>query len=167
MSTSTSYLSKSGLFFRILSKPCRLRAIRKATFAVLCGEDDILPYSYNNGAASGKNVISDEQVLPKRVHVNSNGGAFGTPAAEITPTTRDFFPNEDVYDLDVPTEGFSSIPEAIEDVRQGKVGASLLVNLFVIDLPNQNSLLLICYLEMGMGLGYQILCVLAVCYCCR
>ncbi|XP_030527612.2 bifunctional riboflavin biosynthesis protein RIBA 1, chloroplastic [Rhodamnia argentea] len=120
VSTSTSYLSKSGVFFRIPSKPCRSRAIRKVTFAVLYGEDDLLPYSYNNGATSGQNVILDEQVLPKRVHVNSNGVAFGTLAAEITPTTQDFFPNEDVYDLDVPTEGFSSIPEAFEDIRQGK-----------------------------------------------
>jgi hypothetical protein len=28
-------------------------------------------------------------------------------------------------DLDSPTEGFASIPDAIEDVRQGKVSTSL------------------------------------------
>lgn len=142
------------MFFRILSKPCRLRAIRKATFAVLSGEDDLLPHSYNNGAASGQNFILDGQAQPKRVHVHSNGLAFGTLAAEITPTTRGFFPNEDVYDLDVPSEGFSSIPEAIEDVRQGKVGASLPINSFVIDLPNQNSSP---HLLFGDGNGIRIL----------
>ncbi|XP_010025415.2 bifunctional riboflavin biosynthesis protein RIBA 1, chloroplastic [Eucalyptus grandis] len=120
VSTSASYLSKSGVFLRIPSKPCRLRGIGKATYAVLSGEDDLLPYSYKNGAASRKNVVIDEQALPKRVRVDSNGVAFGTLAAEITPNTQGFFPNEDVYDLDVPSEGFSSIPEAIEDIRQGK-----------------------------------------------
>lgn len=120
VSTSASYLSKSGVFLRIPSKPCRLRGIRKATYAVLSGEDDLLPYSYKNGAASRKNVVIDEQALPKRVRVDSNGVEFGTLAAEITPNTQGFFPNEDVYDLDVPSEGFSSIPEAIEDIRQGK-----------------------------------------------
>lgn len=120
VSTSASYLSKSGVFLRIPSKPCRLRGIRKATYAVLSGEDDLLPYSYKNGAASRKNVVIDEQAMPKRVRVDSNGVAFGTLAAEITPNTQGFFPNEDVYDLDVPSEGFSSIPEAIEDIRQGK-----------------------------------------------
>lgn len=120
VSTSASYLSKSGVFLRIPSKPCRLRGIGKATYAVLSGEDDLLPYSYKNGAASRKNVVIDEQALPKRVRVDSNGVEFGTLAAEITPNTQGFFPNEDVYDLDVPSEGFSSIPEAIEDIRQGK-----------------------------------------------
>lgn len=120
VSTSASYLSKSGVFLRIPSKPCRLRGIGKATYAVLSGEDDPLPYSYKNGAASRKNVVIDEQALPKRVRVDSNGVEFGTLAAEITPNTQGFFPNEDVYDLDVPSEGFSSIPEAIEDIRQGK-----------------------------------------------
>lgn len=31
------------------------------------------------------------------------------------------FPIEDEFNLDSPTEGFNSIPEAIEDIRQGKV----------------------------------------------
>lgn len=47
--------------------------------------------------------------------------AFGTIEAEITPTTRDFFSSDD-YDMDRPSDGFSSIPEAVEDIRKGKVG---------------------------------------------
>lgn len=47
--------------------------------------------------------------------------AFGTIAAEITPTARGFFSKDD-YELDRPTDGFSSIPEAVEDIRKGKVG---------------------------------------------
>lgn len=47
--------------------------------------------------------------------------AFGTIAPGITPTARRFFSNDD-YELDRPTDGFSSIPEAVEDIRKGKVG---------------------------------------------
>ncbi|KAK2656509.1 hypothetical protein Ddye_009561 [Dipteronia dyeriana] len=36
------------------------------------------------------------------------------------PTTTGFFANDDEHDLDRPTEGFATIPEAIEDIRQGK-----------------------------------------------
>ncbi|XP_068641719.1 bifunctional riboflavin biosynthesis protein RIBA 1, chloroplastic-like [Aristolochia californica] len=43
-----------------------------------------------------------------------------TVAVDITPANDDFYINRDEFDLDTPTEGFSSIPEAIEDIRQGK-----------------------------------------------
>lgn len=56
--------------------------------------------------------------------------AFGTLAAETIPTTTTtttttttasgFFSNDE-YDLDRPTAGFSSVPEAVEDIRKGKV----------------------------------------------
>ncbi|KAK4840495.1 hypothetical protein QYF36_010252 [Acer negundo] len=36
------------------------------------------------------------------------------------PTTTGFLTNDDEHDLDRPTEGFATIPEAIEDIRQGK-----------------------------------------------
>ncbi|CAI0422116.1 unnamed protein product [Linum tenue] len=45
---------------------------------------------------------------------------FATLSAEMTPTGTSFSPDNDEYDLDRPTEGFSSIPDAIEDIRQGK-----------------------------------------------
>ncbi|PWA45948.1 bifunctional riboflavin biosynthesis protein RIBA 1, chloroplastic [Artemisia annua] len=47
--------------------------------------------------------------------------ALGTLSAETTPTMGGFSPGADEYDLDQPTAGFSSIPEAIEDIRQGKM----------------------------------------------
>ncbi|WCJ31938.1 Riboflavin biosynthesis protein RibBA [Euphorbia peplus] len=46
---------------------------------------------------------------------------FGTLSAEITPTPAHFFPYNDQYDLDSPTPGFASIPDAIEDIRHGKL----------------------------------------------
>lgn len=34
--------------------------------------------------------------------------------------------DDDEFDLDSPTQGFASIPEAIEDIRQGKVSCFFL-----------------------------------------
>ncbi|PWA34085.1 bifunctional riboflavin biosynthesis protein RIBA 1, chloroplastic [Artemisia annua] len=47
--------------------------------------------------------------------------ALGTLSAETTPAMSGFSTGADEYDLDQPTAGFSSIPEAIEDIRQGKM----------------------------------------------
>ncbi|KAL5982305.1 Bifunctional riboflavin biosynthesis protein RIBA 1, chloroplastic [Asimina triloba] len=52
--------------------------------------------------------------------VQAEPAAFGTIVADVTPTD-DFFTGNNECDLDCPTEGFSSIPEAIEDIRQGKL----------------------------------------------
>ncbi|XP_078443117.1 putative bifunctional riboflavin biosynthesis protein RIBA 1, chloroplastic [Wolffia australiana] len=46
---------------------------------------------------------------------------LSTIATDVAPSTIDFFSEEDdEADLDLPTKGFSSIPDAIEDIRQGK-----------------------------------------------
>ncbi|KAJ6413651.1 hypothetical protein OIU84_006452 [Salix udensis] len=50
-----------------------------------------------------------------------SGEGSGTLSAEITPSTGGFFVDNDEYDLDRPTEGCASIPEAIEDIHQGKM----------------------------------------------
>lgn len=47
---------------------------------------------------------------------------FGTLNAEITPETVDFFVSDAEGDPDCPSEGFSSIDQALEALRQGKVG---------------------------------------------
>lgn len=47
--------------------------------------------------------------------------SLGTVAAEITPETNNqVFISEDDADLDCPSKGFCSIPDAIEAIRQGK-----------------------------------------------
>ncbi|CAH9125682.1 unnamed protein product [Cuscuta epithymum] len=48
-------------------------------------------------------------------------GSFGTPVADIIPTPSGFPSDVAEFDLDWPSEGFSSIPDAIEDIRQGKM----------------------------------------------
>ncbi|KAI3889155.1 hypothetical protein MKW92_044278 [Papaver armeniacum] len=48
-------------------------------------------------------------------------GAFETLAADMIPTTDDFFVDKDEPNWDTPTGGFASVDEAIEDIRQGKM----------------------------------------------
>lgn len=55
------------------------------------------------------------------INIQPDSIEFGTLAADITPTTIGFPLENDELDLDWPTEGFSSIPEALEDIRKGKV----------------------------------------------
>lgn len=57
--------------------------------------------------SSGIQVHSDAVVL----------GALSADTAPITSVTVD----RDEFDLDLPSQGFSSIPEAIEDILKGKV----------------------------------------------
>lgn len=46
---------------------------------------------------------------------------FGTVDAEITPETIDFFVSDAEGDPDCPSKGFSSIDQALNTIRQGKV----------------------------------------------
>ncbi|KAK6916149.1 GTP cyclohydrolase II [Dillenia turbinata] len=55
------------------------------------------------------------------IEIQPDSIAFGTLSAETAPTNTGF-PNENgEFDLELPTEGFNSIPEAIEDIRKGKM----------------------------------------------
>ena len=47
---------------------------------------------------------------------------FGTLDAEITPETIDFFVSDAEGDPDCPSEGYFSIEQALNTLRQGKVG---------------------------------------------
>ena len=69
---------------------------------------------------SSEHVIINGQASPSKV-VQADAAALGTIAADMAPVVDGFSADDDELDLDSPTEGFSSIPEAIEDIRQGKV----------------------------------------------
>ncbi|OMO73040.1 3,4-dihydroxy-2-butanone 4-phosphate synthase, RibB [Corchorus olitorius] len=94
--------------------------IGKVRAALVSGEGDVLSYPNGNGVVAGNtgfvNGIVDHQA---GIEIQPDAISFGTLSAEITPTTSGFFADE--YDLDRPTDGFASIPEAIEDIRQGKL----------------------------------------------
>lgn len=51
----------------------------------------------------------------------SASAPFGTLDAEITPETVDFFVSDAEGDPDCPSKGFSSIEQALNALRQGKV----------------------------------------------
>ncbi|KAF3659379.1 Bifunctional riboflavin biosynthesis protein RIBA 1, chloroplastic [Capsicum annuum] len=85
----------------------------KINSAFLSGEGDVR--SQSRGESS---LFSS---LSTGTETQTDAVSFGTLAADIVPTTSGFPLDDDEFDLDHPTEGFSSIPEAIEDIRQGKM----------------------------------------------
>ncbi|CAO2813887.1 unnamed protein product [Amaranthus hypochondriacus] len=87
---------------RNVKKQFRTRA------AVISGEGDLLSYSSDNGVL-GKNDMQADAV------------EMGALSADVAPTSAGFAMEDDECDLDRPTPGFASIPEAIEDVRRGKM----------------------------------------------
>jgi 3,4-dihydroxy 2-butanone 4-phosphate synthase / GTP cyclohydrolase II len=76
--------------------------------------------------------LGDPGYLDDQLNKTSNGSVFqGLPGpgasvrtvgAEITQATGDFFVSDAEGDPDKPTDGFSSIDQAITALREGKVG---------------------------------------------
>ncbi|CAL1377613.1 unnamed protein product [Linum trigynum] len=86
--------------------------------SVISGEGDLLAFPRKDtqdifATDNVTNSLSGIELQPDVVD-------FATLSAEMTPTRTSFSLDNDEYDLDRPTEGFSSIPDAIEDIRQGK-----------------------------------------------
>ncbi|KAF8404654.1 hypothetical protein HHK36_009542 [Tetracentron sinense] len=103
-------------------KSCfQLKADIRARAALLSGEGDLLSYSNSNTVAGESSFIDELVGQTTGIEIQPDAIAFGTLAAETAPTANDFSIDNDEFDLDRPTEGFSSIPEAIEDIRQGKI----------------------------------------------
>ncbi|KAK1264263.1 hypothetical protein QJS04_geneDACA009324 [Acorus gramineus] len=67
-----------------------------------------------NDSSNGHALLSPSDELP------ADAISLGTISADISPAANDFFIDNSECDLDIPSEGLSSIPEAIEDIRQGK-----------------------------------------------
>ncbi|CAF1707208.1 unnamed protein product [Brassica napus] len=81
----------------------------KVKASVISREDDLL--SYTNGNAP----IQD----PSQADSVSLGTLAPSDSSNAPP--NGFVADDDDYELDLPTPGFSSIPEAIQDIRQGKL----------------------------------------------
>ncbi|CAK7328499.1 unnamed protein product [Dovyalis caffra] len=88
------------------------------TRATLISGDDLLSYSNGNGVAAKSTLLDNGSV---GIDLQPEGIALGTLSADTAPVTNDFAVGIDDCELDRPTEGFSSIPDAIEDIRQGKI----------------------------------------------
>ncbi|KAJ6289111.1 hypothetical protein OIU76_024999 [Salix suchowensis] len=87
----------------------------RARASLVSGEGDVL--SYPNGNGGPDKFVNQSPAI----ELQPDAIGFGTLSAETTPTNGSFCADNDEYDLDRPTEGFASIPEAIEDIRQGKL----------------------------------------------
>lgn len=96
----------------------------RARAVQISGEGNFLSYSSSN-AVAGLSIYDKQVNQPNGTEIQPDAVAFGTLSAEISPTTMGFYSDDDEFDLDRPTEGFSSIPEAIEDIRRGKVSRLL------------------------------------------
>ncbi|KAL9244901.1 hypothetical protein vseg_018617 [Gypsophila vaccaria] len=91
---------------------CRTRA------AIASGEGDFLSYASNNDVLGQSGVDVD---LPVGIDMQTDAIALGALAADTAPISVGFAEENDEYELDLPAKGFASIPEAIEDIRQGKI----------------------------------------------
>lgn len=118
--SSTTYLH--GLYRVTLpsNHPSKfsIKTTGKVKAAVISREDDLL--SFTNGIAplSNGSLIDDRTEEP----LEADSVSLGTLAADSAHAPANGFVTEDDdFELDLPTPGFSSIPQAIEDIRQGKV----------------------------------------------
>lgn len=96
--------------------PSSDNAVSRIKATLISGGGDLLSYPKSNDVVIGKDLVNDGSV---GIEVHPDG----TPAAEDTWFTSNVFSvdNNNEFDLDSPTVGFASIPEAIEDIRRGKV----------------------------------------------
>ncbi|XP_041014961.1 bifunctional riboflavin biosynthesis protein RIBA 1, chloroplastic-like isoform X1 [Juglans microcarpa x Juglans regia] len=94
-----------------------IKGVGKTRAALISGEGDLLSY------ANEKNIENDTLNGDRSVgiEIQPDTVAFGTLAADTGLAGGSFPIDNDELDLDSPTEGFSSIPEAIEDIRKGKI----------------------------------------------
>lgn len=87
----------------------------------MSGEGELNSYPSSNMELAKSVFINEQADQLTGIERQPDAIAFGTVAAEITPTFSRGFPEEDEFELDRPTEGFSCIPDVIDDIRQGKV----------------------------------------------
>ncbi|KAL4277960.1 hypothetical protein GQ457_03G004430 [Hibiscus cannabinus] len=90
----------------------------KTSAALISGEGNVLSYSNGKDASTNGSIFHDKSV---GIEAQQDTMAFATLAADTAPVNNGFPIDNDDFDLDRPTEGFASIPEAIEDIRQGKM----------------------------------------------
>jgi 3,4-dihydroxy 2-butanone 4-phosphate synthase / GTP cyclohydrolase II len=104
----TSFASPLSISLRII-KSIRLENAHGLRKFHVCHAGNPSEHVIINGKANPSNSIQ------------ADAAPLGTIAADMAPVVDGFSADDDELDLDCPTEGFSSIPEAIEDIRQGKV----------------------------------------------
>lgn len=94
------------------------KGVGRTRATLVSGEGDLLSYTNGSNGLAKDTLFSDESV---GIEMQPDAVAFGALSADTAPTTIGIPHDNDEFDLDRPTEGFASIAEAIEDIRQGKV----------------------------------------------
>ncbi|OAY45147.1 bifunctional riboflavin biosynthesis protein RIBA 1, chloroplastic isoform X2 [Manihot esculenta] len=117
-STNGCMLNSNSICIDGTKSPFGIKGVGKLKAAVVSDEGDLLSYSNGNNAAAKRTFIDNK---PVEIKLQPGAIAFGTLVADTAPISSGFPIDDDEFDLDRPTEGFSSIPEAIEDIRQGKM----------------------------------------------
>lgn len=80
-----------------------------------------IPNSSEGDVESADSAVSEQDNAHNSYILQADATSIQTVVADISPVPNDFPIYNGELDLDCPTKGFSSIPEAIEDIRQGKV----------------------------------------------
>ncbi|RRT50839.1 hypothetical protein B296_00033570 [Ensete ventricosum] len=88
-----------------------LKADDRFTAVPRSSESDIFP---------GESAVVEQDNATVNSMVQADAVALGTMTADMASVPDDFSIDNDENDLDGPTEGFSSISEAIKDICQGK-----------------------------------------------
>ncbi|KAH7653990.1 3,4-dihydroxy 2-butanone 4-phosphate synthase / GTP cyclohydrolase II protein [Dioscorea alata] len=121
-----------GLQFISLTSNLRSTSLRGTCFALkgedgtstlpISSEDGILSYSKTGSLIDQFNSVNaeTENNLLSNTELQPDALSLGAVAAGMAHATEEFFAENGELDLDCSTEGFSSIQEAIEDIRQGK-----------------------------------------------
>lgn len=120
---SGSHCTKSSLHGGLASQLAMVSLGRKSAekvkgrfrtrVAVVPGEGDLLFYNSNNN----KSVVHNDETLG--IEMQPDAVSLGALSADTAPTSVGFATEE--CDFDHPTAGFASIPDAIEDIHQGKI----------------------------------------------
>ncbi|KAL7119350.1 hypothetical protein ACP275_02G057800 [Erythranthe tilingii] len=85
-----------------------IKANSKINSALFSAED-----THSSGSKVSNNALVSD--------VSGGIEVLGTLSADMGPTTSGFSLENDEFDLDLPSVGFSFISEAVEDIRQGKM----------------------------------------------
>lgn len=99
-------------------------SLRRATCFALQGDSGFktIPRTGDDDIVSHRtDTINRDKSASIGSMLQADNVMVGTDVADLAPEIDEFSSYDDNPDLDSPTGGFSSIPEAIEDIRQGKL----------------------------------------------
>ncbi|KAJ4847143.1 Bifunctional riboflavin biosynthesis protein RIBA 1, chloroplastic [Turnera subulata] len=95
-----------------------IKTIGKTQAMLIPRNGDVFSQSRNGNIAARISLIDNGSTS---ADLQLDPMSLGVLEADAAPVAESFPIEDDEYDFDCPTKGFSSISEAIEDIRQGKM----------------------------------------------